>query len=203
MNFDQKARDWDLNPMTIERTNAVAQAIRAKVPLAPGDSAFEYGCGTGSLSFHLQPFLGRICLADSSDGMLEVLKEKISKGAIKNMTPMKLDLMSEPHPEIKFDLIYMLMALHHVEDTEKILSLFHGMMKRSGYLCIADLDKEDGSFHEDEFHGHLGFDREELKEKLTRQKFENIQFSTVYEMKKEISGKKKVFPIFLMIAQKT
>lgn len=36
------------------------------------------GCGTGLLSFALQPFLGQITLADSSDGMLAVLRDKIA-----------------------------------------------------------------------------------------------------------------------------
>ncbi|MFZ2955303.1 MAG: class I SAM-dependent methyltransferase [Candidatus Ozemobacteraceae bacterium] len=202
MNFDSKAKSWDLNPVTLERTLAIADAIRTKVPLEPWFSAFEYGCGTGLLSFHLQPYVKNICLADTSDGMLEVLREKISTSAVKNMTPMKMDLLSDTLPAGQFDLIYTSMTLHHIKNIDQILNLFQSMLKESGYLCIADLDKEDGSFHEDPFDGHLGFDREDLKNEVHRQKFENIQFSTVYEMTKIINNQPKMFPIFLMIAQK-
>jgi len=202
MNFNEKAKDWDLKPRNIERSKAIAEAIQKGLPLNPEWSGLEYGCGTGLLSFHLQPLLKTIHLADTSEGMLEVLQEKMTVAKVKNMVPMKLDLMTEPLPDLRFDLIYSQMTLHHIDDTEKILSLFHQLLKKSGYLCIADLDKEDGSFHEDEFHGHHGFKRKDFKENLLNQKFGNIQFSTVYKVTKEIKGKKKIFPVFLVIAQK-
>ena len=115
---------------------------------------------------------------------------------------MKYDLMKEPLLNLRFDLIFSQMTLHHIDDTEKILGLFSQLLKKSGYLCIADLEKEDGSFHEDEFDGHNGFKRKDFKQILLNQKFQNIQFSSVYKMTKEIKGKKKIFPIFLVIAQK-
>ncbi len=54
MNFDAKAASWDSNPRNIERTQAVAQAIQARVPLSQQLTGFDYGCGTGLLSFHFQ-----------------------------------------------------------------------------------------------------------------------------------------------------
>ena len=125
-------------------------------------TALEYGCGTGLVSFALQPQLGHITLADSSTGMLAVLREKIAAGNIQNMTPVQLDLITDPLPAERYQLIYTLLTLHHIPDTDKILRAFYQLLDSSGYLCVADLDKEDGTFHEDEFHGHLGFDREEL-----------------------------------------
>ena len=53
--FDERAKDWDANPMRVERARIVAQAIRQAVPLRPGMTALELGCGTGLLSFALQP----------------------------------------------------------------------------------------------------------------------------------------------------
>lgn len=47
--FDRKAAGWDADPAK----GAVADAIRARVPLGPGLAALEYGCGTGLLSFPL------------------------------------------------------------------------------------------------------------------------------------------------------
>ena len=60
--------------------------------------------------------------------------------------------------EGSFDLIYTLMVLHHVGDVETIIRKFRGLLNPGGYLAIADLYSEDGSFHGEGFSGHMGFD---------------------------------------------
>ncbi len=200
--FDQKAKDWDAKPVRIERARAVAEGIKAGVRLTPQMTAFEYGCGTGLLSFALQPYLGHITLADSSTGMLAVLAEKIAASGIQNMTPFQLDLLTDPLPHDRYQLIYTLVTLHHIDDTDKVLRAFYTLLDNAGYLCVADLDTEDGTSHEEEFHGHLGFDRDELSEKARRAGFRTINFTTVFHMIKDVKGVRKDFPIFLMVAKK-
>ncbi len=203
MTFDQRAATWDANPMRTERARAIAEAIQNRLPLTPAMTAFEYGCGTGLLSFALQPKLGQITLADNSDGMLAVLREKIAQQDLLNMTPVKLDLLSDPLPETRYDLIYTMMTLHHIAETDQILRQFHALMHPSGWLCIADLDAEDGTFHSDEIVPYHGFDRAEFAEKAAQAGFEQMDFTTVFCMTKEIAGQPKEFPVFLMIAKKT
>jgi len=200
--FDRKARDWDSIPGRAERARAVADAIRKRIPLTPGTGALEYGCGTGLLSFALHPHLGRITLADSSPGMLAVLAEKIAAGNIRNMFPILLDLSAEPPPPERYRLIYTLMTLHHIPDTSAILRAFHGMLEESGFLCVADLDAEDGSFHGPDFPGHKGFERGELKKICDRVGFRDVEFSTVFQVARETSGGNRDFPVFLMTARK-
>ncbi len=203
-NFDARARDWDSDPKKIERARAVAEAIRQAVPLSREMKALEYGCGTGLLSFALQPHLGPITLADTSQGMLDVLADKIAAANVPNMTPRKLDLATEPVPEEKYDLTYSLMTLHHIHDVSSILSKFHDLLLPGGYLLVADLDKEDGSFHTDgSTDVHLGFDRGELQSMAEEIGFGNITFSTAYEIRKKIGNEEKTFPVFLMTAQKS
>src|SRR5512136_605788 len=187
--FDQKASQWDARPVRVERAQAVADGIKAAVPLSPRMTALEYGCGTGLLSFALQPQLGHITLADSSTGMLAVLREKIAAANIQNtctahnrlqysagMTLLQLDLSVDPLPAERYQLIYTLMTLHHIPDTDRMLHAFYQLLDAPGYLCVADLDKEDGTFHEEEFHGHLGFDRNELGERASQAGFQTINF---------------------------
>lgn len=201
--FDQKAAQWDAKPVRVERAQAVAAGLTAAVPLTPHMTALEYGCGTGLLSFALQPYLGHITLADSSTGMLGVLRDKIAAADIQNMTPVQLDLLIDPVPGERFQLIYTLMTLHHITDTDRILRAFYDLLDTAGYLCVADLDQEDGTFHEDEFYGHLGFDREELAAQAKQIGFQSVHFTTVFHMIKEVNGVSKDFPIFLMVAQKS
>ena len=200
--FDQKAAQWDTKPVNHERAQAVAAGIKSVVPLSPQMTALEYGCGTGLLSLALQPDLGHITLADSSSGMLAVLRDKIATANIKNMLPVQLDLMIDPLPAERYHLIYTVMTLHHILDTDRILHVFHELLKPAGTLCVADLDQEDGTFHTDEFHGHRGFDRAALAVQAQSIGFSALRFSTVFHMPQDIAGVRREFPLFLMVARK-
>jgi len=200
--FNLRARDWDNDPLKVERARKVADAIRKNVRLTPDMTALEYGCGTGLLSFALQSSLGSITLADSSAGMLEVLREKIAASGIHNMNPLRLDLATDPLLDQRFDIIYSMMTLHHIVDTRKVLADFYTLLDQPGKLFIADLDREDGSFHGAGFDGHNGFDQAELTADLKQAGFGQVRFSTVYEMVKEVGGKPRSYPLFLMVAEK-
>lgn len=201
--FDEKARDWD-TPKNIERAENIAEAIREQVSLDSDMSALDYGCGTGLLSFNLYKELGPITLADNSEGMLQVLREKINDRSVENMEPINLNLSTDPLPDLHFDLIYTMMTLHHIPDTGQILSQFYELLNPGGTLCVADLDKEDGSFHgHDVENVHRGFDREELANLAESIGFSGIEFTTAYQMDREIEdGSTRQFPIFLMVATK-
>jgi SAM-dependent methyltransferase len=134
---------------------------------------------------------------------LDVLRGKIASAGVKNMHPIRLDLVSEPLPAEKYHVTYSLLALHHIHDARGILSKFRDVLEPNGYLIVADLDKEDGTFHTDGTTDvHLGFARSELQEWVETAGFGNVRFSTAYEIKKEVNGKEKAFPVFLMVAQK-
>lgn len=202
MNFDEKAHEWDLNPARRERAQAVAEAIRRRLPLHRRMTALEYGCGTGLLSFELSNNVGQILLADRSAGMLAVLGEKIAAAQVSHLFPLQLDLLTDPLPAQRFDLIYSLMTLHHICDTQRILSCFYQLLLPGGYLCIADLDQEDGSFHKEPFEGHFGFDRQALARLTMAVGFEVLGFETVYEMVKIVQNQQRSYPIFLMTARR-
>ena len=170
--------------------------------MSPDLSALEYGCGTGLLSFALSRELGRITLADSSAGMLAVLREKIAASGADHLRPMRLDLTVDPLPAERYDLIYTLMTLHHVSDVDRILRDFHALLRPDGALCIADLDREDGSFHGAGFDGHHGFEREALRDQLARAGFGEIQFDTCYMMRKSQGEGAREYPVFLAVARK-
>ncbi len=201
--FDEKAKQWDENPRIVDRARHVADGIRARVPLNAAMTAFEYGCGTGLVSFHFQPDVGHITLADTSSGMLDVVKQKIQAANVTNMTPIQLDLLRDPLPDARFDLIYTSNTLHHVPDVDAVLQKFHTLLKPGGWLCIADLDKEDGSFHGADFQGHHGFNRDALQQQLRAMGLADISVSTCFTMQREHDdGTTRDFTIFLMMGKK-
>jgi len=200
--FDKAAADWDKDKQKIDRARAVSECIRKMVNITPEMTALEYGCGTGLLSFHLQPFFKHITLADNSSGMLTVLSEKISSAKIDNMSPLQADLLSDDLQERNFDIIYTMMTLHHIHPVQELFSRFFDLLSSNGYLCIVDLDKEDGSFHDKDFNGHHGFERKEMEKMAGSNGFKNIRFKTPFKIQKSVNGHEKTFSLFLMTAQK-
>lgn len=185
--------------MKVDRARTVADAIRAAVDIHPGMTAFEYGCGTGLLSFFLQEDFASITLADTSQGMLDVLSDKIKAAKAANMQPVRLELAVDPLPAQKFDVTYSLMVLHHIHSPDVLLRKFYKILGQGGWLVVADLDQEDGSFHTDgSTDVHLGFEREELKKRVEGVGFTDVHFSTAYTIAKN----EREYPIFLMTARK-
>lgn len=200
--FDARAASWDEDPTKVDRAKAVAAAIVREAGLSPSMRALEYGAGTGLLSFLLRDRLGEITLADVSDGMLDVARAKIASAGDARMRAVKLDLCADDSPTGPFDVVYSLMTLHHIPDTARILRRFFEVLATPGVLLVADLDAEDGSFHGEGFDGHNGFDRDALRAQVLAAGFDSVRFTTAYDMRKEIAGSTRSFPIFLMVATK-
>lgn len=201
--FDSKARQWDENPVFQDRANKIAAAIAAGVPLTPTMRALDYGSGTGMLSFPLQERLGHITLKDTSAGMLAVAEEKIAAWGVNNISTRLMDLTAAPMPDERYDLIYSSMTLHHIPDTDAILQAFHTLLNPGGWLCIADLDQEDGSFHGIQVDVHHGFERDLLAEKAEHAGFSDIAFSTVFEIVKQTETGERAYPVFLLLARRS
>ncbi len=201
--FDTAAADWDKKDQRLELAKAISSQI-ALLPLHKNMHALEYGCGTGLVGLDLAPRLASLVAADSSPGMLEALGAKISEQGITNVFPRHLDLHHDDC-EQDFDLIFSAMTLHHLADLDSVLAKLFGCLKPGGILALADLDEEDGSFHQDNPEGvmHHGFNREKLAGDLEKLGFFDIQASTVDTIRRKNSqGEERPYPVFLMTALK-
>lgn len=200
--FDHKARDWDQNTQYQERAAAVAASLVERVPLRPGLRALEFGAGTGLLSFALAGHFREIVMMDSSSEMVRVMEEKVAEGHFSHLIPHFGELTVKSFPPESFDLIYNLMVMHHVEDIPGILRLFHELLRPGGWLVLADLYSEDGTFHSKGFHGHKGFDPQELRRELEAAGFEFREVRPCYVTRKEKEGVIREYPVFMMTARR-
>jgi tRNA (cmo5U34)-methyltransferase len=196
--FDSRAREWDKDKMHMERSVAIAAELEKMIQLDHSMKVLEYGAGTGILSFLLKDRFSKITLMDSSQEMIKVCLEKVDYYQADHIKPIWFDLEHSDYAST-FDLIYNQMVLHHINDIEPIFKKFYSLLNDGGYLAIADLFPEDGSFHGPDVKVHLGFEPEMLKETLKSTGFKNIEYRTCFEMKRE-SG--KLFPVFLLVAKK-
>ena len=158
----------------------------------------DFGAGTGLISSHVAPLVNKIVAVDISQSMLEKLTSKPELSG--KVQVVCRDIIDKPLDE-KFDLIMSAMALHHVKDTNDIIRVISEHLKPDGRIALADLDKEDGSFHPANTEGvfHFGFDRDELKEILENNDFCDIRFTTAHI----IHGETKDYPLFLVTAKKS
>ncbi|MDP2815869.1 MAG: hypothetical protein Q8O19_04240 [Rectinemataceae bacterium] len=74
--FDQMAADWDSNPMRVKLANDVADTIIREIAPTQDMDALDYGCGTGLVTLKLQPLVKSVTGADSSRGILTLLRER-------------------------------------------------------------------------------------------------------------------------------
>jgi len=201
--FDIKAAEWDKNPMHWDRSEAIANEIKSLIPLRKEMKALEYGAGTGITSFLLKDHLKEITLMDNSTEMVKIMNEKIGESNVKNMKAMNFDLEHQDYTEGAFDLIFTQMVLHHVGNVENIISRFSNLLVPGGYIAIADLYSEDGSFHGEGFDGHKGFDPEKLSALLHKNKFSETAHFNCFTINKKISESvSKPFGVFLLTARK-
>ena len=201
--FDEAASTWDDQPGREERARAVAQAIREAIALRSDMVALEYGAGTGLLGRQLADELGSLTFADASAGMTEVARGKIAElGAADRMRAVRLDLMTDPVPDDRYDLVLSMMALHHVGHIPALLTALHTMLRAGGRVALVDLDAEDGTFHDGDFDGHQGFDRDDLGRWLAAAGFAEVRFRTAFTVVKEVDGQEREFPLFLATASR-
>ncbi len=201
--FDIKAAEWDKNPMHWDRSAAIAKEIIAGIPLNKSFRAMEFGAGTGILSFLLKDHLKEILLLDNSSEMIRLTDGKISASGAKNLKTKFFDLEYSDLEDGKFDIIFTQMVLHHVSDINGILAKFHTLLNTGGYLAIADLYPEDGSFHGPETNVHMGFDTAELASLLQKLGFEDITSKECFTINRMISENEiKPFQVFIMIGKR-
>lgn len=200
--FDRKAAEWDKEEKRRKLAHAVSEAI-GTLDLEKVALALDVGCGTGLVSIPLASRIKRLIALDSSAGMIEVLKEKINELGISNVEPLQASITTAELPA-DFDLIFTSMTLHHIDDTAAVLRRFAELLKPGGRVAIADLDAEDGSFHDPgSEEKHHGFNREKLEQGLQQYGFADITFTTVHTMTKTMKdGGEKDFTIFLATAEK-
>lgn len=196
--FDRAASTWDLEDRRVVLARAVVDAIAANVPLTPEWSTLDFGCGTGLVTLALAPKVGAITGADTSPGMLKTLAEKAGAMAIP-VRLLPLDPAGHGDLEGPYQLIVSSMTLHHIPDVPALFHRFARHLQPGGRIALADLDTEDGSFHEDMtgVHHH-GFSREQIHTWLAEAGFLDVRVETA-----AISPKKgRDYSVFLATARK-
>ena len=173
--------------------------IIAALGLLQHHTVADFGCGTGLVTLELASQVGSITGADTSPGMLKTLEEK----AVVQGTPVRLihlDTAGTGDLGGPYDLIVSSMTLHHVADVPSLFRQLTRHLRPGGRVALADLDEEDGSFHDASMAiFHRGFSREQIQSWLKDAGFQEIHMETATVTQKE----GKDYPVFLASAERS
>jgi len=202
--FDKEAQKWDENPGRVKLANDVYAAIIKAVNISPETDALDYGCGTGLLTLLLQPHVLHIVGMDRSQGMLDMLNQKIHQLSLPNVATKFLDLEKDVRLERRYNLITCSMTLHHAENPAYLIEKLYEGLLPGGYLCIADLDSEDGAFHSsNEGVFHFGFKRSVMAYIFDKIGLVDVNLTTAAQVtKRDATSQIKTFSIFLITGKR-
>ena len=195
--FAHKSKSWDMNSKRVKNAKGIAEQIIKNIKLDKSMELMDFGAGTGLLSYFVAPFVKKIVAVDNSPSMLVEFENKCDEFSCETEVIEK-DLSSEALDR-NFDGIISSMTIHHLEDTAALLSKLYDMLNDGGFVAIADLDSEDGSFHSDNTGVfHYGFDRHLLAQHAQEAGFKDVTFSLASTISKPHAD----FTVFLMTAVK-
>ena len=193
--FKDKAQDWDTRPVPAQISEGVGAALRARVPLSAALRVMDFGAGTGLICAQVAPHVATVYAVDISASMLAQLA---AKPALAGKVEVRCqDILAQPLDQ-PVDLIVSAMAMHHVQDTARLVRAFAAHLAPGGRIALADLDREDGTFHPADAEGvfHHGFARDELGRELARSGFTDVEFGDAAQVDKG----DRTYGVFLVTA---
>ena len=194
--FDTKAKEWDRGEARVNGALVIAEAIASRHHFEKNMEVLDFGVGTGLLGFEIAKRVKKVYGVDTSAKMLEQVREKNTREL--SIEPILQDIVQTPLQQ-RFDAIVSSMTLHHVEDLELFFSTIYENIKEGGFIGIADLESEDGTFHSDNAGVfHFGFAKEKLVALAQKHGFKDVAFENVNTIKKP----HREFGVFLLSARK-
>nr|CAA6830564.1 MAG: methyltransferase, putative [uncultured Thiotrichaceae bacterium] len=193
--FKNKAESYEKDSNRVANVHTIAGSIMERINLTPDMHLMDFGAGTGLLLGQIAPHVAKITAVDISPSMTEQLRKK--QGALEcEIEVLEMDLSVETM-DAKFDGIISSMTMHHIEDVEAMFAKMHSLLKQGGFIAIADLETEDGSFHtEDTGVFHLGFDGDALVQFATAAGFQHAEIGPA----SNISRSARDYPVLLLTA---
>ena len=202
--FNKDAPLWDAKPERVKLVNDIADTLIDQIKPETTMDVLDFGCGTGLLSMRLIPFVHSVTGVDSSAGMLEVFQSKIEKQKLNNATTSLVDIEKGGILSGAYHLVTSSMTLHHIREIRPLLKQFHKILLPSGRIAVADLDLDDGKFHDaPEGVFHDGFHRAALRHEFSQAGFAGIEDRTAATVTRPgENGALREFTIFLMTGVK-
>lgn len=141
--FDPKKLEKLNNPDRLKTLNP--DLIWKTLNLSEPEILVDIGAGTGffALLFSKKMSRGKIYACDTSDVMINWMKENISNDGNCIIISTKCEESSVPLPDNTADLVYLINLYHETEEHEKILSESYRLLKTGGKVAVIDWKVEE------------------------------------------------------------
>jgi len=183
--FEMMANRYDTSER-MQIAKATSDAIREYLVDANNKNAIDFGCGTGLVGMHLLNDFNSMLFLDTSQNMINQIKQKITNFNIQNANTLCFDFEKEDRSDLHADYIFMAQVLLHINDVEAVLSRLYDVLNVGGHLIIVDFNKNEEVVSD---MVHNGFDQEKLRDLMTKIGYRNIQSKTFYTGSKMFMGK--------------
>lgn len=182
--FEMLADRYD-TPERIEIAKVSSNAIREFLVDAKSKNAIDFGCGTGLVGMNLLNDFNSMLFLDTSQKMVNRIKQKIANFNIQNADTLCFDFEKEGRADLHADYIFMAQVLLHINDIELVLSRLYDVLNVGGHLLIVDFNKNEEIVSD---LVHNGFDQIELTEIMAKIGYRDIQSKTFYTGRKIFMG---------------
>ncbi|MFE5320893.1 class I SAM-dependent methyltransferase [Paenibacillus sp. NPDC056579] len=182
--FEMIANIYD-TPERIQIAKVSSDAIRNYLVDTKSKNAIDFGCGTGLVGMNLLNEFHSMLFLDTSQNMINQMKQKITDFNIQNVDTLCFDFEKESLSNLKADYIFMAQVLLHIHDVEMILSRLFDVLNEGGHLLIVDFNKNENIASDIV---HNGFNPGELSDVMAKIGYTDIQFDTFYTGSKIFMG---------------
>ena len=134
----QSSKYWNKAAEKYEKSPIPDEALYRKTlsemqnVLSPNMQVLELGCGTGTTSVHIAPYVNKIEAIDISEKMLEIAREKSIKAGIENISFTCGTLIGHNAETDYFDAVLGLHVLHLLPDRQAVVSEIARILKPGG-----------------------------------------------------------------------
>jgi ubiquinone/menaquinone biosynthesis C-methylase UbiE len=165
----------------IKITEIISKVLREYIVDSKAKKAIDFGCGTGLIGMSLLNDFQNIVFLDTSQNMLEKIRQKIADFNIKNADILCFDFETAFRADIVADYIFVVQVLLHIENYELVLSRLYELLNPDGHLLIVDFNKNEEVISDKV---HNGFDQGKLIRLMTGIGFKEIESKTFYSGEK-------------------
>ena len=142
--WDRIARKYAGDPIS-DMAGHERTLERTRRYLNGDETAFEFGCGTGTTALRLAPSVGRIVASDISGEMIAIAREKAAAEGCGNIAFEVARPEAAPWPDGTFDVAFGFNVLHLVAEREAALRGVHRLLRPGGLFisktpCLKEMN---------------------------------------------------------------
>jgi ubiquinone/menaquinone biosynthesis C-methylase UbiE/DNA-binding transcriptional ArsR family regulator len=160
--FESVAGDWEHIRKSYFDDRVTSLAIEKLLPRHL--TLADIGCGTGSLTFELARFAGKVIGIDLSREMLRRARAICKERQLRNVEFRQGDALNLPLKSHSIDAAFCVMVLHFLPDPQRAIADLCRITRRGGTVILVDLvEHKQDWMREQMAHRWLGFEKAQIE----------------------------------------